>query len=167
MLQNGFLHKNRTSCSRIAGGRGALSINYPLFVHESYLMCSRRLEMIRPGGQASAIPVQSLLPLATWAVLQARMPVARQLSSSATLPGPIRAPDSKTTLILTRAILTRSHAQEQPRHGVGFDFCHAIPKTGAAPIMRGCPHRSPPRDLAVAWKDAVRRYLFPALHHPI
>lgn len=39
-------------------------------------------------------------------------PVLRMLSSSFTLPGPIRAPDSKTMLILTRAIALLSHTHD-------------------------------------------------------
>jgi hypothetical protein len=49
-----------------------------------------------------------------WRAVAEIEPVSRMLSSSATLPGPIRAPDSKTTLILTRAIPTLCHAQDQP-----------------------------------------------------
>jgi hypothetical protein len=38
-------------------------------------------------------------------------PVSRMLWSSATLPGPMRAPESKTILILTRAMATLCHAR--------------------------------------------------------
>src|ERR1700722_5909480 len=43
-------------------------------------------------------------------------PVSRMLSSSFALPGPMRAPDSKTMLTLTPAIEAFCHAQSPSRH---------------------------------------------------
>ena len=42
-------------------------------------------------------------------------PVSRMLSSSLTLPGPMRAPDSKTRLILTRGMPALCHAPRSSR----------------------------------------------------
>src|SRR6266478_3641296 len=44
-------------------------------------------------------------------------PVSRMHWSRAALPGPMRAPESKTMLILTRAIATLCHADGRSRHG--------------------------------------------------
>lgn len=61
-------------------------------------------------------------------------PVSRMLSSSLVLPGPMRAPDSKTMLTLTRAML---HCDTR---GGSFRAAHAgmrhSPRPGVAEIKK-------------------------------
>src|ERR1700676_855737 len=52
-------------------------------------------------------------------------PVSRMLSSSAALPGPMRAPDSKTMLTLTRAMPALCHARVAEARLFFQDECNA------------------------------------------
>jgi hypothetical protein len=75
-------------------------------------------------------------------------PVSRMLSSSLALPGPMRAPDSKTMLTLSLAMLALCHAggfETTPLARPGLDLRHQLLLLYVAPKSLAC--RKKPKSL--------------------